>query len=117
MFKCHCFQIGRDHRYVWVPDWPGTPGPLFYRCPATPYSIQPLTVFLEAAEATLEDNFPALVLGLGAMISMWNYKGIHEEIGHFNLPVMYGPPMSGKTLAASCVGLITGMSKNQISSR
>ncbi|XP_060586194.1 uncharacterized protein LOC132741940 [Ruditapes philippinarum] len=48
---------------------------------------------------------------------MLNFGGIHKEIGHFNLPVLYGPPMSGKTLTASCVALITGILKNQISSR
>ncbi|XP_060590005.1 uncharacterized protein LOC132745186, partial [Ruditapes philippinarum] len=105
-----------EHNYVWLQDWAGAPGPMFYRHPAEPYSLLPLKIFLEDAHQVLGENYGPLLLSLGAMVSMLNFGGIHKEIGHFNLPVLYGPPMSGKTLTASCVALITGMSKNQISS-
>ena len=79
--------------------------------------VENLTEFVSSASEVMDVNFGALMMSFGAMTSMMNYKGIHEQIGHFNLPVCYGPPMSGKTLAATCVGLALGMRKNQISSR
>ena len=82
-----------------------------------PVSEEPLREFLTSAHHLMEDNFGALMLSLGAMTSLLNYQEVKEKVGHFNTPLCYGPPMAGKTLAATCVALILGMSKSQISSR
>ena len=102
---------------MWIPEWKGAPGPLLFRHVPLPVGVENLTEFVSSASEVMDVNFGALMMSFGAMTSMMNYKGIHEQIGHFNLPVCYGPPMSGKTLAATCVGLALGMRKNQISSR
>ena len=82
-----------------------------------PVSVDPLSEFIASSHLVMEDNFGALMLCLGAMVSMLNYQGVKETVGHFNTPLCYGPPMAGKTLAATCVALVLGMNKNQISSR
>lgn len=69
------------------------------------------------ARMTHRENFAASMLALGAMTSLTNLKGILEAAGSFSLPILYGVPMSGKMLAATCTHLVLGGSDKQIYSR
>ena len=70
-----------------------------------------MKVFVEAARDVMEENFLAFMFTFGAMTTAMNYQRLQEHVGHFNLPECYGPPMTVKTLAATCVSLALGMWK------
>ncbi|XP_053405105.1 uncharacterized protein LOC123565383 [Mercenaria mercenaria] len=41
-------------------------------------------------------------------MAMCLYRKLLGEVGHFNLPLLYGEPMCGKTLTAQCMANVTG---------
>ena len=65
----------------------------------------------------MTENYGAMLLTLGSMVALADYKGVMEKVTHFNMPMLYGPPMTGKTLAATCAAFIMGCTKQQIYSR
>ena len=111
-----------DARFVWLPSWP--------TCPDTSLSINlelplinhmhPVREFLIRADGEMADNFGALllaVLGLGSVLLLTRYTDTLEELGHVNIPLMCGPPMAGKTLAATCISFLMDRERSQLTSR
>lgn len=62
----------------------------------------------------MANNTPQTVLTLAAMIGCSSFRAIIETTAHFNPPMLTGPAMSGKTLAATCSAFEMDCNRNQI---
>lgn len=72
--------------------------------------------FIEKAEGILNDNIGPAILAWSAMYGLNLYTKWIEELRHFNLPLLFGPPTAGKTLIAQCAAWLTGCSELHIAS-
>ena len=112
------FQITQDESgYIWVPRWPSTPPAWQARKINLPVCMNGLKDFLQLVIEKYVNNAPQVVLTLASMVACGNYQHILETTEHFNIPLLTGPCMSGKTLAAICCAYIFGNSRQQIASR
>ena len=81
------------------------------------YILIPILLPFFQAHQILDANFAPTVLAMGAMVAMSNYAGILQAVGSVSIPILFGEPMSGKTLAATCASFILGSNRTQIYSR
>lgn len=82
-----------------------------------PTSLDALKDFLVEAEQILGDNVGAALLAWSAMYGANRYQWVVEQSRNYNLPVLYGEPMAGKTLIASCAAWLNGCTETQVASR
>lgn len=82
-----------------------------------PASIQTLRQFINLAHGILGDNISPALLSWSDMYGSNNYQWIVEQHRNYNLPILYGEPMAGKTLIASCAAWLNGCTETHIASR
>ncbi|XP_061190558.1 uncharacterized protein LOC133198484 [Saccostrea echinata] len=82
-----------------------------------PTGLEALHEFLGRAEDILHENIGPAILSWASMYGLNLYTKWMEELRHFNLPVLYGPPTAGKTLIAQCAAWLNGCSELHIASR
>jgi hypothetical protein len=103
--------------YRWLPDWPHCPGEEFFRTIKEPFNLEELRRFLIQASSTFGHNYGGFLMAFGSAMSLCNFRTFIDCFECVNLPYITGPSMTGKTLAGTCIVLILGMNKSQISSR
>nr|XP_022325826.1 uncharacterized protein LOC111125894 [Crassostrea virginica] len=82
-----------------------------------PTGTSALRLLLDKAEGILHENIGPAILAWSSMYGLNLYSKWMDELRHFNLPVLYGPPTAGKTLIAQCAAWMNGCSELQIASR
>ena len=88
---------------AWIPEFNlrSMPKEDCYHHINQPISLEPFRRFLTAAEEILQANLALALLAWSAMYSINNYQWTVEHLCNFNIPILYGEPMAGKTLIAS----------------
>lgn len=83
----------------------------------TTASTKTLASFLDDAKRFLGEAFGPAMTAWFSMHSLNLYQHIMNMLRHFNLPLIYGEPMAGKTLIATCAAWLNGCPKTAIASR
>ncbi|XP_053382958.1 uncharacterized protein LOC123540976 isoform X2 [Mercenaria mercenaria] len=73
-----------------------------------PFSLAAIGEWLVLARTVQGHNFPATLMTLASTMAMCSYRKLLGEVGHFNLPLLYGEPVCWKTLTAQCMANVTG---------
>ncbi|KAJ8320803.1 hypothetical protein KUTeg_002390, partial [Tegillarca granosa] len=82
-----------------------------------PISVVPLVVFIDRSREILKEVIGPAILAWSAMYGLNFYNWLIDTTRNFNLPILYGQPMAGKTLIASCAAWLNGCTDIHIASR
>lgn len=104
-----------ETNFVWIPKL--TLRPEMERQIETPANTDTLASFLDEGKRFLGDSFGPAMIAWASMYSLNQYQHNMDMLRHFNLPLIYGEPMAGKTLIATCAAWLNGCPKTAIASR
>ncbi|VDI56066.1 Hypothetical predicted protein [Mytilus galloprovincialis] len=106
--------------YVWLPNIniSGLPKEELCRsiCTSAP-NLQPLRNLFDVADDILGSNIGPALLAWDSFYGLHQYQWLSANTRHFNIPILYGEPMVGKTLIAMCAAWLTGCKETHIAFR
>ena len=78
-----------------------------------PLSVEPLSLMLEGLKQIMQHNYYSSLMVLGACTMAFHYLTIQAKFGNCPIPIIFGPPGTGKTTALRCGLSMIGIAESR----